>query len=107
MELPSMSAIAGDQGFKGEAMTRSLPVRVPPTRPAAPVLHGDVGRPSHARLTVLNASRGVMRRILPHLADAVKRRLLDRGMATLHGNTLDTTLQLMLAAQRSSGVNGL
>jgi acetyl esterase len=88
-------------------MTRSLPVRVPPTRPAAPVLHGDVGRPSRARLTVLNASSGVVLRLLPHLPDAVKRLLLGRRTVTIDGNTLDTTLQFMLAAQRSSGVNGL
>jgi acetyl esterase len=58
-------------------------------------------------LAVLNASSGVMLRLLPHLPDAVKRLLLGRRTVTIDGNTLDTTLQFMLAAQRSAGVNGL
>jgi acetyl esterase len=66
-----------------------------------------MGRPSRARLAVLNASSGVVLRLLPHLPDAVKRLLLGRRTVTIDGNTLDTTLQLMLAAQRSTGVNGL
>ncbi len=56
---------------------------------------------------MLNASSGVMLRLLPHLPDAVKRLLLGRRTVTIDGNTLDTTLQFMLAAQRSAGVNGL
>ncbi|MDT5337156.1 MAG: acetyl esterase [Mycobacterium sp.] len=58
-------------------------------------------------MAVLNASSGVMLRLLPHLPDAVKRLLLGRRTVTIDGNTLDTTLQFMLAAQRSAGVNGL
>jgi acetyl esterase len=58
-------------------------------------------------LAVLNASSGVMLRVLPHLPDSVKRLLLGRRTVTIDGNTLDTTLQFMLAAQRSAGVNGL
>ena len=88
-------------------MTRSLPAEVPQAPPADPVEHADVGRPSPARLAVLNASSGVMLRLLPHLPDAVKRLLLGRRKVTIDGNTLDTTLQFMLAAQRSAGVNGL
>ena len=80
-------------------MTRSLPV--------APVTHAEVDRPGAARLAVLNASSRVMLRLLPHLPDAVKRLLLGRRTVTVDGNTLDTTLQFMLAAQRSAGVNGL
>lgn len=48
-----------------------------------------------------------MLRLLPHFPDAVKRLLLGRRTVTIDGNTLDTTLQFMLAAQRSAGVNGL
>lgn len=80
-------------------MTGSLPV--------APVTHAEADRPGAARLAVLNASSRVMLRLLPHLPDAVKRLLLGRRTVTIDGNTLDTTLQFMLAAQRSAGVNGL
>lgn len=80
-------------------MTGSLPV--------APVTHAEADRPGAARLAVLNASSRVMLRLLPHLPDAVKRVLLGRRTVTIDGNTLDTTLQFMLAAQRSAGVNGL
>lgn len=69
--------------------------------------HAEVDRPGAARLAVLNASSRVMLRLLPHLPDAVKRLLLGRRTVTVDGNTLDTTLQFMLAAQRSAGVNGL
>jgi acetyl esterase len=88
-------------------MTRSLPVHVPPVGSAAPVAHVEAGRPSRARLAVLNASSSVMLRLLPHLPDPVKRLLLGRRTVTVDGNTLDTTLQFMLAAQRSAGINGL
>jgi len=71
------------------------------------VTHAEVDRPGAARLAVLNASSRVMLRLLPHLPDAVKRLLLGRRTVTVDGNTLDTTLQFMLAAQRSAGVNGL
>lgn len=81
-------------------------MQVPPTGPAA-VPHGDAGQPGRAKLAVLNATSGVMLRLLPHLPDAVKRLLLGRRTVTIDGNTLDTTLQFMLAAQRSAGVNGL
>lgn len=80
-------------------MTGSLPV--------APVTHAEADRPGAARLAVLNASSRVMLRLLPHLPDAVKRVVLGRRTVTIDGNTLDTTLQFMLAAQRSAGVNGL
>lgn len=99
IECPSFSATEGTDVFEGEAMTGSLP--------AAPVTHAEADRPGAARLAVLNASSRVMLRLLPHLPDAVKRLLLGRRTVTVDGNTLDTTLQFMLAAQRSAGVNGL
>ncbi|MBJ7336321.1 MAG: alpha/beta hydrolase [Mycolicibacterium sp.] len=88
-------------------MTRSLPAQVPSAGHAAVVSHGEVGRPGRTRLAALNASSGVMLRLLPHLPDPVKRVLLGRRTVTIDGNTLDTTLQFMLAAQRSAGVKGL
>ena len=88
-------------------MTTSVPSDVPATRSAPPLQHPDVGRPGQRRLTLLNASSGLMLRLLPRLPDAVKRLLLGRRHVTIDGNTLDTTLQFMLAAQRSAGVNGL
>ena len=88
-------------------MTRSLPVPASPQGYAAPVPHDGAGRPGRARLAVLNASSALVLRILPHLPDVVKRLLLGRRTVTVDGNTLDTTLQLMLAAQRSAGINGL
>lgn len=69
--------------------------------------HAEADRPGAARLAVLNASSRVMLRLLPHVPDAVKRLLLGRHTVAVDGNTLDTTLQFMLAAQRSAGVNGL
>ncbi len=64
-------------------------------------------RPSRARLAVLNVASGVLLRALPKIPDSVKRLLLGGRTVTIDGNTLDVTLQLMLTAQRASGVNGL
>ncbi|WP_413232638.1 alpha/beta hydrolase [Mycolicibacterium sp. 050158] len=88
-------------------MTRSLPVEGRIAARTAPVPHAEVGRPGRAKLAMLNASSAVMLRLLPHVPDAVKRLLLGRRTITVDGNTLDTTLQFMLAAQRAAGVNGL
>jgi acetyl esterase len=44
---------------------------------------------------------------MARIPDAVKHTLLGRRSVTIEGNTLDTTLQLMLTAQRVSGVGGL
>ncbi len=43
----------------------------------------------------------------PRLPDRVKRLLLGARTITIDGNTLDTTLQLMLAVSRLSGNEGL
>lgn len=88
-------------------MTRSLPAEARDTGPTTPRPHPDVGRPGRARLAVLNATSGVMLRLLPHIPDRIKRLLLGRRMVTVDGNTLDTTLQFMLTVQRAAGVNGL
>lgn len=44
---------------------------------------------------------------LPHIPDGVKRLLLGGRSISLDGNTLDTTLQLMLAGQQALGLDGL
>jgi acetyl esterase len=66
-----------------------------------------VGRPGRLRLTVLNAVSGVMVKLLPRLPDPIKRLLLAGRTVTIDGNTLDTTLQLLLALQRFAGAGGL
>ena len=45
--------------------------------------------------------------LFPRVPDAVKRTLLGGRRVIVDGNTLDTTIQLLLAAQRLSGVSGL
>jgi len=80
-------------------MTGSLPV--------VSVPHAEAALPGPARLAVVNAASRAMLRLLPHLPDGAKRLLLGRRTVTVDGNTLDTTLQFMLAAQRTAGVSGL
>ena len=45
--------------------------------------------------------------VMARIPDRVKRVMLGRRSVTIDGNTLDTTLQLMLTAQRASGIGGL
>ncbi|MDY6998742.1 MAG: alpha/beta hydrolase, partial [Actinomycetota bacterium] len=54
-----------------------------------------------------NKLAGVTLRSLPRLPDGVKRALLGGRSITVDGNTLDVTLQLMLAGQRAMGIDGL
>lgn len=56
---------------------------------------------------VANKAAGVTLRGLPHIPDAVKRLMLGGRTITVDGNTLDTTLHLMLAGQRALGLDGL
>jgi acetyl esterase len=56
---------------------------------------------------VFNAASRVTLRALPKIPNRVKRLLLGGRTIAIDGNTLDTTLQLMLALQRSSRVGGL
>ncbi|OBI83920.1 alpha/beta hydrolase [Mycobacterium sp. E740] len=74
-------------------MTESLPAE-------------DSWSPSR-REVVVNAAAGVTLRALPRIPHAVKRVLLGGRTITVDGNTLDTTLQLMLAGQRLTGIQGL
>lgn len=74
-------------------MTQSLPAQV-------------TWSPSR-RDVVVNAAAGVTLRALPHLPMSVKRLLVGGRSVTIDGNTLDTTLQVMLAGQRMMGIDGL
>jgi acetyl esterase len=56
---------------------------------------------------IVNTATGITLRSLPRIPDGVKRLLLGGRSVTIDGNTLDTTLQLMLTAQRATGVDGL
>jgi acetyl esterase len=85
-------------------MTKSLPVEEAPASALA-VAHPVAGDPSRARLAFLNAASGVGLRAIPRIPDAVKRLMLGRRTVAIDGNTLDTTLQLMLASLRVSGVS--
>lgn len=63
-------------------------------------------RPSR-KDTIVNAAAGITLRALPRIPDPVKRALLGGRSVTIDGNTLDTTLQLMLAGQKAAGIDGL
>ena len=56
---------------------------------------------------IVNALAGFTLRALPRIPEPVKRLLLGGRSITIDGNTLDTTLQLMLAGQRAVGHAGL
>ena len=86
-------------------MPQSLPGPAPPVGPPAgdPAPRGQ----SRDRDAIVNAAAGVTLRALPRIPNAVKRLLLGGRSVTVDGNTLDTTLQLMLAGQRALGIDGL
>jgi acetyl esterase len=86
-------------------MPQSLPGQAPPVGPPTddPAPRGQ----SRRKDAIVNAAAGVTLRALPHIPHAVKRLLLGGRSVTIDGNTLDTTLQLMLAGQRATGMDGL
>jgi acetyl esterase len=88
-------------------MSSSLPGQVPRVGPPAPEVDPAPRGKGGRRDAVLNAAAGVTLRALPRIPDPVKRLLLGGRSITVDGNTLDTTMQLLLAAQRASGVGGL
>lgn len=88
-------------------MPPSLPASAPPV---GPTVRGKDPAPrgkNRTRDAVVNAATRMTLRTLPVLPDRVKRALLGFRSVTVDGNTLDTTLQLLLAAQRAAGINGL
>ena len=86
-------------------MTQSLPGQAPAVGPSAddPASGGQ----NRVRDAIVNAASGATLRALPRIPNAVKRLLLGGRSVTVDGNTLDTTLQLMLAGQRATGIDGL
>ncbi len=64
-------------------------------------------RKARRRDVVANKAAGVTLRALPYIPDRIKRLLLGGRSITVDGNTLDTTLQLMLAGQQALGLTGL
>ncbi len=74
-------------------MTPSLPGQATP-----------VGPPRAAKGPVVNALAGLTLRGLPRIPNPVKRLLLGGRSITIDGNTLDTTLQLMLAGMTAVGL---
>jgi acetyl esterase/lipase len=83
-------------------MTESLPPE--------PAVFGE-GRANTYRPTtrdrVVGVLGGVSLQSMPHMPERVKRALLGGKSITIDGNTLDATLQLMLAGSRLSGAEGL
>jgi acetyl esterase len=77
-------------------MTQSLP---------APATARVAARP--AKPPIVNAVAAATLRALPRTPDAVKRVLLGGRSITIDGNTLDTTLQLLLAGMTVTGLNRL
>lgn len=66
-----------------------------------------VQRPPRSADVLINRVAGVTLRGLPHIPDRIKRLLLGGRSITIDGNTLDPTLQLMLAGQQLIGLDGL
>jgi acetyl esterase len=77
-------------------MTQSLPGQATP-----------VGPPRAAKGRIINTAAGVTIWALPRIPNPVKRLLLGGHSISIDGNTLDTTLQLMLAGQTAVGLNAL
>ena len=77
-------------------MTQSLPGQATP-----------VGSRRGAKGPVVNALAGLTVRGLPWIPNPVKRLLLGGRSVTIDGNTLDTTLQLMLVGMSGVGLNAL
>jgi acetyl esterase len=88
-------------------MSESLPGQAPPVGPPGTGGHPAPRGRSRVRDAVVSAATKVTLRAIPHIPDPVKRLLLGGRSVTVDGNTLDTTLQLMLKAQRAAGIDGL
>lgn len=89
------------------AMSSSSPAAAPSVGPPAPGADPAPRGKSDARDAVVNAITKVSLRVMPLLPDRAKRALLGGRRIVVDGNTLDTTLQFMLAAQRAAGLGGL
>ena len=58
-------------------------------------------------LSVLNAALGIGVQVVPRIPPWLKRLLVGGKRVTIDGNTLDSTVQLVLAAQRTTRTGGL
>src|ERR1700730_11119350 len=88
-------------------MPQSLPGQPPQPRPPPPAAKPAPPAPpaqSTRKEAIVNATSGITLRALPHIPDSVKRLLLGFRSITVDCDTLDTTLQLMLAAQHVAGI---
>lgn len=63
--------------------------------------------PGRLRLRAASTAGRIGIPVMARIPDPLKRLLLGRRSITIDGNTLDTSLQLMLAAQHLTGVRGL
>ena len=88
-------------------MTESLPADSPVAVEARRIADPGAGRPSRRKLATINRASAVMMPLIARIPDPVKRVLLRGRRVTLDGNTLDTTLQFVLAVQKASGTSGL
>ena len=82
-------------------MTESLPAH--PASPAGAKRSTGVS----PRARVMNAAAEVTPQAIPRIPDRLKRLMMGGRTVTIDGNTLDTTLQLVLNLQRFSGNEGL
>ncbi|MBX7430725.1 alpha/beta hydrolase [Mycobacterium sp. Y57] len=78
-----------------------------PSRPGSSEVQPPTRRKTRIVDAVANRVAGLTLRSLPHIPDPVKRLLLGGRSITIDGNTLDSTLQLMLAGQHAMGTDGL
>jgi acetyl esterase len=85
-------------------MTQSLPGQAPPVGSPSAAAKQAPPTQSTRKEAIVNAISGMTLRALPRIPDSVKRLLLGFRSITVDGNTLDTTLQLMLAAQHVAGI---
>ncbi|MGY4652206.1 alpha/beta hydrolase [Mycobacterium sp. URHB0021] len=88
-------------------MDQNLPIQPPPADPPKGPAHPASTVRISRREAFVNTASKVTLRSFPRIPDPVKRLLLGRRSITIDGNTLDTTMQLFLAAQRAAGLDGL
>jgi acetyl esterase/lipase len=88
-------------------MTQTATGQTPAASNPEPAPRRPTQSNARRRDLVANKVAGVTLRGLPHIPDRVKRLLLGGRSITVDGNTLDTSLQLMLAGQRALGLQGL
>jgi acetyl esterase len=66
--------------------------------------HQDVGR---LRAAIAMKSSNLGTKVIPFIPDQLKRRLVGRSRIVIDGNTLDPTLQMLLAGRKAFGQQGL